>query len=563
MTQSPQEWPATVLAEGTERLRERDVRDMNVTAGRVLADTIRTTLGPKGMDKMLVGDQGRVVVTNDGASILDRVEIEHPAAQELVRVAESQRDRIGDGTTTAVVLTGELLVAAADLMDRGFHPTTIDRGYRLALDRARSELEERALEIDPSDTELLLNVAHTAVTGKWSDEEAAALLELVVEAAQTVERDGTVERRRITRTTIPGGSPTDSELVSGLAIDMDSSSTTLASLDVDLPTRIEDAGVALVDDQLTVEKADAVTRVSVETADQLARIADYEGDVYREQARGIAAAGADVVFCQKSIDDEVLAELAREGVIAVERTRQDEMHKLARATGAEMVMRVDELTPEHVGHAGSIERRAVAGTHLAIVGDCPDSEQQSLLLRGGTDHVIAETKRLIENCLDDVTLAIETDGVVPGGGATEVALASTLRDAADGVAGREQLAVTAVADALESIPRTLAASAGLDPIDTLLALRNRHERGDERAGLDVTTGQVVDMVDSGVLDPAPVKRHAITSATEAATILIGIDDMILATGDGEPGHDHDHGHDHGDGHGGVEATGGYPWAVGH
>ncbi|AQL43271.1 hypothetical protein BV210_11315 [Halorientalis sp. IM1011] len=563
MTQSAREWPDTVLADGTERLRERDVRDMNVTAGRVLADTIRTTLGPKGMDKMLVGDRGKVVVTNDGASILDRLEIEHPAAQELLRVAESQRDCIGDGTTTAVVLAGELLAEAADLVEKGLHPTTIDRGYRLALDRARSELAAQTIEIDPADTETLLNVAHTAVTGKWSDDEAAALLELVVEAAQSVERNGVVERRRITRTTIPGGAPTDSELVSGLAIDMGSSSTTLASLDVDLPTRIEDAGVALVDDQLTVEKADAITHVSVETPDQLERLADYEGAVYREQATGIADAGADIVFCQKSIDDEVLAALARAGILAVERTRQDELHKLARATGAEMVMRVDELTPEHVGRAGRIERRTVAGTHLAVVGDCPDSEQRSLLLRGGTEHVIAETKRLIENCLDDVTLAIETDGVVPGGGATEVALAATLRDAADGVAGREQLAVTAVADALEAIPRTLAASAGLDPIDTVLALRNRHDGGDETAGLDVTTGQVADMVDSGVLDPVQVKRHAITGAIEAATVLVGIDDVILATSDDESEHGHDHDHGHEGGHGGVEATGGYPWAVGH
>ncbi|MFD1589169.1 thermosome subunit alpha [Halorientalis brevis] len=561
MTQSTGEWPSTVLAAETERFQERDVREMNVTAGTALADAIRTTLGPRGMDKMLVGDDGKVVVTNDGASILDRMDIEHPAAREIVQVAQSQHDRIGDGTTTAVIVAGELLTEAARLTEQGLHPTTIDAGYTRAVDLALSALDECTVPVDPADTELLEAIARTAITGKWSDREATAIVELVVEAAQAVERNGTVERRRITRTTIPGGSPTDSELVAGLAIDVDASSTTLASLDVDLPRRIEDAGVALIDDQLTVEKADAITRVSVENPTQLGQFADYEADVYEGQASGIADVGADIVFCQKSIDDDVRARLARHGVIAVERTRQDEMHKLARATGAGLVKRVDELTSDHVGRAGVVERRTLADTELVVVGECPDTEQRSLILRGGTAHVIDETKRLIENCLDDVTLAIERGAVVPGGGATEVAVAARLREAADGIAGREQLAVTAFADALESIPRTLAESAGLDPIDALVALRNRHADDEWRTGLDVDGGELADVVERGVVEPATIKRHAITSAAEATTVLVGIDDMLVATGEGDG--EHDHGHDHDHGRGGVEATGGYPWAVGH
>ncbi|WP_136718475.1 thermosome subunit alpha [Halorientalis salina] len=564
MTQSAQGSLTGILGEGSERFQGRDVRETNITAGKVLADTVKSTLGPRGMDKMLVGEAGKVVVTNDGASILDRMDIEHPAARALVQVAEGQQNRIGDGTTSAVLLAGELLAEAADLLEDGLYPTTIETGYRLAVEHALTAIDSHTVPVDPTDTELLLSIASTAVTGKWTDEEAQALLELVVDAAQAVERNGTVERRRITRTTVPGGSPTDSKLVDGLAIDMDASSTTLAPLDIDLPRRIEDARVALVDDQLTVEKADAITHVSVENPQQLDEISDYESDVYEGQASGIADAGADVVFCQKSIDDEVLARLAEKDIIAVERTRQDEMHKLARATGAEMVMRVDELTPNHVGRAGEIERRTIAGTDLVVVGDCSTAEQRSLVFRGGTEHVIAETKRLVENCLDDVTLAVEEAAVVPGGGAIEVAAASSLRETADGIAGREQLAVSAFADALEVIPRTLATSAGLDPIDTLVELRNRHHRDEWRSGLDVVTGEMGDMVDRGVVEPASVKRHAIPSATDAATLLLGIDDMLPASSAEETAHGHDDGHDHDHGHGGLEGSGeGYPWTIGH
>lgn len=563
MTQSISDWPAVLFGEGTERVQGTAVREMNVTAGRALADAVRTTLGPRGMDKMLVSDQGKVVVTNDGASILDRMDVEHPAARALVDVAATQGDRVGDGTTTVVVLAGELLAAAADLFETGLHPTTVARGYDRAVERVDAVLDEFTVDVDPRDTEHLLDVANTAVTGKWSDEEAATILQRVVDAVLAVEEDGTVDRRRITRKAIQGGAVGEAELVDGLAIDMDASSTTLASLDVDLPRRIEDARLALVDDQLTVEEADAVTHVSVETPEQRDRFVGYEQDVYEAQTDAIANAGADVVCCQKSIDDGVRGLLAERGIVAVERTRQDEIHKLARATGAELVMDATDLTPAHVGRAGVVERRSLAGTELVVVGDCAETEQVSIVLRGGTEHVLAETKRLVDNCLDVVTLAIEAEAVVPGGGACETALAAVLRDHADSVAGRDQLAVEAFADALESIPRTLAESAGLDPVDALVDLRTRHHDGDWRAGVDVTAGRIDDVVDRGIIEPAAIKRNAIVSAADAATLLIGIDDVVAATGDGHADHDHDHGDGHGHGQALQQSTEGYPWTIGH
>lgn len=561
MSQGPTDWSSSILGAGTVYRRGVDVRDANVTAAKALADTVRSTLGPNGMDKMLVDDAGTVVITNDGGSILDRMDIDHPAAVSLVQAARSQADRIGDGTTTTVLLAGELLAAAEELLDDGLHPTTITAGYRLALDTALDEVAARSIEVDPADEDRLRDVAATAVTGKWTEDEARTLVRLAVDAALSVTADGAVERRRITRRTVPGASYAESELVEGLVIDMDVSSTTLASLDVALPRRLEDAGVALVDDQLTVQTAGALSNVTIDSPAQREDLLAYETDRYEAQANGIAAADADVVFCQKSIDDGARSRLAERGIIAVERTRQDELYKLARATGAEPVETVDELTGERVGRAGFVERRSAGGTELTVVGDCPGSRQVSLVLRGGTAHVLEETKRLVETCLDVVTLAIEERTVVPGGGTCEAAVARRLRDSADSVAGREQLAVASFADALEAIPRTLAASAGLDSIDALIDLRSRHHRGDASVGIDVTGGDLADMVAQGVLEPAASKRQALIGATDAACLLLGIDDVVAAVTDTEQAHDHEHDHEHAPD--GLEATEGMPWAVGH
>lgn len=536
-----------------------DARAGNIAAGRALSETIRTTLGPKGLDKMLVTSDGTVVVTNDGASILDRMDIDHPAARAIVETAEQQDRRAADGTTTAVMLAGELLAEAESLLERGLHPTNVVEGYAWAGSRAVESLAESALDVDPDDETRLREIARTVITGKWDEEATEFLAGLAVDTVRSTGASDRVDLETITRKTISGGSFYDSERIDGLLIDMESSSTDVVSPGA-LPRRIEGATVALVDDQLTIETATGTGTVTVDSPEQLAAFREYEDEIYEAYVGDIAATGADVVFCQKGIDDPVRAMLAREGILAVERTRQDELYKLARATGARYVASTDELTPAHAGEAAVVDRRPVGDREVTVVRADEDAEQVSLLLRGGTEHVAEETKRLLDDCIYVLKFAVERGRVVPGGGATETSLAGTLRTEAAALEGREQLAAEAFADALEVVPRTLAETAGLDPIDAVVELRARHHGGEATAGVAVTDGRIDDVLPRGVLEPLVVKERAITGAMEAATTLLRIDEVIPTSADEEETDDHDHG----SGPGGlVESTEGYPWAVGH
>jgi chaperonin GroEL (HSP60 family) len=547
------------VTHSVERTTGEDAQRANVTAGQALAEAVRTTLGPSGMDKMLVTDDGTVVVTNDGASILDRMSIEDPTAQMVVDVATTQDDGVGDGTTTAVLLTGELLGEAASLLDDGLHPTTILAGYRTAVSHARERLPEYGVPVDPDDEDMLRDVARTAVTGKWDDVATDQFADLTVEAVRTVAVRDSADLRRLVVTAYPGGTLDESELVDGILVDTDTSSTSIEASDAGLPRRLTDARIALVDHELTVENADAVSRTNVGDPEQLAAFRDYEADVRSEAVRTVVDLDVDVLCCQKSIDDPIRTALARNGVLAVERTRQDELDALARATGATAVPSVDDLGPGAVGFAGRIERRTVGDTAVLTVRDCPNEQQASLLLRGGTRHVAEETKRVVEDCLGVVHLAMRDELALPGGGAVAAALSQDLSTQASGVGGREQLAVEAVADALEAVPRTLAENAGRSPVDALTELRSRHYAGDHAVGVG-PTGDLTDMADAGVLEPRSVVDQYLASALEAATMILRVDDVIAAefTGDGD-GHDHED-HDHG---GLVHDTDGYPWAIGH
>ncbi|AZH24536.1 thermosome subunit alpha [Haloplanus aerogenes] len=539
----------------------RDAQSANISAGQALAELLRTTLGPKGLDKMLVGTDGKVVVTNDGASMLDRLDIDQPIARVLADVASQQADRVGDGTTTAVVVAGELLAAAEDLLDRGLHPTTIMDGYHHAVQRAVETLENDALVIDASDPERLREVARTVITGKWDASATAFLAARAVETVQAIRDGQTVDFAKITRKTAPGGSVFDTQVFDGLLIDMAESSTDVVSPDPGPPRRIEDATVALVDDQLTIETVTGQGAVTVDSPAQLDAFRAYEDEVYASQVDRIAGVGADVVFCQKSIDDRVRYLLAAEGILAVERTRQDELHKLGRATGARPVASVDELTTAETGQAGVVEQQTAGPHRFTVVRDAEGFDQASLLVRGGTEHVVEEVKRLLDDCFHVLRLVVEEGRVVPGGGATEAHLARVLRDDAASVPRRDQLAIEAFADALDVIPRTLAETAGLDPVDTLLELRTRHHRGERRAGLALDTGTVTDVVDRGVVEPAAVKQRALRSAAEAANLVLRIDDVAAAASPDGDGHgETDHAHGPGEL---VESTEGYPWAVGH
>ncbi len=523
--------PLIVLSEDSQRTSGEDAQSMNVQAGKAVAESVRTTLGPKGMDKMLVDSSGNVIVTNDGVTLLSEMEIDHPAADMIVEVAETQEEEVGDGTTSAVVVAGELLSQAEDLLDQDIHATTLAQGYREAAEEATEALEEVAIDVDEDDTEVLEQIAATAMTGKGAENAKDLLSELVVEAVRTVAGDDGVDTDNVKVEKVVGGSVENSELVEGVIVDKERVSE-------NMPYFAEDADVAIIDGDLEIKETEIDAEVNVTDPDQLEQFLEQEEQQLKEMAQGIADAGADVVFVDGGIDDMAQHYLAQEGIIAVRRVKSSDQAQLARATGATPVSTVDDLTTEDLGAAGSVAQKEIAGDQRIFVEDVEDAQAVTLILRGGTEHVIDEIDRAIEDSLGVVRTTIEDGKVLAGGGAPEVGLSLALRDYADSVGGREQLAVEAFADALEVIPRTLAENAGLDPIDSLVELRSAHDGGDTAAGLDAYTGDTIDMAEEGVYEPLRVKTQAIESATEAAVMLLRIDDVIAA-GDLAVSHDDD------------------------
>lgn len=542
------------------RIDGADARRATVQAADAVADVVRSTLGPAGLDKLLVGS-GYAVATNDGARIIDRLEIDHPIAGVFASTAATQRSRMGDGATSAILVGAALLREADGLIEQGLHPTTVANGYALAFDHATAALATAAIEINTGDENALRNALETSVTGRWDSEAAGRFADLTVRAVRAVETGGEIDTDRLTLSSYPGGSLADSELRSGLVVDLDSSSTSLVSTDAELSRKFSDVGIALLDDQLTVQTADAVSHVEMRTPTDRAAFADHESGAYAAYVDALAAAGTDVVFCQKSIDDRARSLLTNAGIVPVERTRQDELHALARVTGARPIRSVDEIGSRTVGFAERVERRRLGSSDLLVI-DAPGADHRSLLLRGDTEHVAEETERIARSCVRSLVALFDDPRVLAGGGAPEIELALAVREFADGVEGREQLAARAFADAVESVPRTLARNAGLDPIDALVDLRAAHANGSQHDGIDASSGELVNLVQRGVLDPLSVRHRALANATEAATLLVRVDDVIAAERTGESDHaGHDHEHDHG--HGAVHDTGGYPWAIGH
>jgi chaperonin GroEL (HSP60 family) len=554
------------IANVTGEVGERDAATVTVRAGIALSEMLRTTLGPAGRDKMLVGD-GTVVLTNDGASIVDRMEIDSPAATLVADVARAQSGDVGDGATSAVVLAGALLDEASSLLEDGFHPTTVVDGYRTAAVRADATLDDVAWTPAPDDGSTRREVVATSITGRWDEARTAFLSDLAVRAFDAVRE---AEGRRLSSVTIhgvAGGETTDSELLDGLVVDTDASSTSLSEVAAPVPRTVDDARVAVVDDELTIQSPDAVSRYSLEDATDLERAQAFEEGEYRRYVEALSAHDVDVLFCQKSVDDRLRTMLAREGVLVFERTRQDEVHKLERATGARPVMRLDALDAASVGRADAVERVDLGDGSFVIIREATSS-QVSVLLRGGTAHVVDETERIV---VDAISLLDEFDArprLVAGGGAAEVALATDVRAYSRRVGDREAVAVEAFADALETIPVSLARNAGLDPVDSLLELRRRHADGEASVGVDGEAGEVVDVAERGVVEPARLKRRVVANATDAAALLLR-SDGIIETGpseDGGGGHDHDHDHEHDGAHagGGLQSDPhGYPWAIGH
>ncbi len=513
--------PMVVMSEESQRTSGDDAQSMNITAGKAVAEAARTTLGPKGMDKMLVGSTGSVVVTNDGVTILKEMEIEHPAANMIVEVAETQEEEVSDGTTSAVVIGGELLDQAEGLLDQDVHATSVEQGYRQAAEKAKQLVEEMAIDVDAGDTEILQQIAATAMTGKGAESAKDRLAELVVRAASSVASDGRVDTDNIKVEKVVGGATENSELIEGVVVDKE-------RVTENMPYFAEDANIAVLDDALEVKETEVDTEVNVTDPDQLQQFLDQEEEQLREMVDELVDAGADVVFAQDGIDDMAQQFLADEGILAVRRTKSSDAEQIARATGARIVGNVTDTTADDLGSAGSVSQQEIAGSQQILIDDVENATSVTLLLRGGTEHVVDEVERALEDSLGVVRVTLDEGKALPGGGAPETQLALELRQFADSVGGREQLAVEAFADALEVIPQTIAENGGLDPIDSLVDLRSQHDAGNTTAGLNAYTGDVIDMESEGVYEPLRVKTQAIESATEAAVMLLRIDDVIAA-----------------------------------
>ena len=541
--------PMIIMGEDAQRVQDKDAQEYNISAARGVAESVRSTLGPKGMDKMLVNSMGDVTITNDGVTILQEMDIDNPTAEMVVEVAETQEDEAGDGTTSAVAIAGELLKNAQDLLEQDIHPTAVIKGFNLASEYAREQVDEVATAVDPDDTETLRNVAETSMTGKGAELDKDVLADLVVRAVQgvTVEADDgshVVDLANLNIETRTGRAAGESRLLTGAAIDKD-------PVHDDMPTDFESANVLLLNDPIEVEEADVDTSVNVDSPDQLQKFLDQEEKQLREKVDQIVDSGADVVFCQKGIDDLAQHYLAKEGVLAVRRTKKSDLTFLKNVLGAPIVTDLDSLTADDLA-VGSVERDD--DEELFYV-EGEDAHGVTLLLYGTTEHVVDELERGIQDALDVVSTSVSDGRALPGGGAVEVEVARRLRDYADSIEGREQLAVEAFADSLELIPRVLAENAGLDAIDLLVDLRAAHEAGDQSAGLDVFAGEVVDTADAGVVETAHAKEQAIASAAEAANLVLKIDDIISA-GDLSTSGDDDEGGAPGGGMGGMGGMGG-------
>jgi len=519
--------PIFIMPEDTKRTTGRNAQRTNILAAQMVAETVRTTLGPKGMDKMIVDSLGDVTVTNDGVTILEEMQIEHPAAKMIVEVAKTQESEVGDGTTTAVVLAGELLKNAEILLDKNVHPTIIVKGYRLAADKSQEILLDIAEDVSIKNNDVLLKIAMTAMTGKGAEGNKELLSELTVNAVRSViEEDNTLSISNIKVEKKVGSGVDDSELIEGIVLDKE-------RVHPGMPKIVLNAKIALIDSALEIKSTEMDAKIQITDPTQMQAFIEQEEKMLREIVNKVIASGAKVVICQKGIDDLAQHFLAKEGIFAVRRAKKSDMEGLARATGAKIVSNLDDLNDKDLGFAGIVEEVKVGDEEMIYVRKCKNPKSVTLLIRGGTEHVVDEVKRAVDDALGDVVSSIKVGKVVGGAGAPEIEVSKGLRKFAHSLKGREQLAVEAFADAIEVIPRTLAENAGLDPIDILTELKQAHDKKQKWAGINVFTGKIVDSWRSGVIEPLKIKTQAIKSASEVANLILRIDD-IIAGGDTPP-----------------------------
>ncbi len=521
--------PILVLSEDSERQKGRDAQTNNISAAKSLADTVKATLGPKGMDKMLVDSIGDVTITNDGVTMLKEMDIEHPAAKMVVEVAESQDEECGDGTTSAVVLAGALLKKAENMIESGIHPTTITRGYRLASNKAIEVLEEIKTEVDPNKKETLKRIAETAMTGKAIEMDKESLAEISVDATSRIvtETDGKkeVDVDNIKIVKKAGASVLETELVEGLILEKE-------RVHEGMPNDIDDARIALLNSAIEVKETETDAEIKITDTEQMQNFIEEEEKTLQEMVKKIKKVGANVVLCQKGIDDLAQHYMAKEGIFAIRRVKKSDMKKLVKATGANIVTSIEDLDPVDLGRVKMVSEKNIGDSRMTFVENGDRGKAVTLLLRGGSEHVVDELERALNDALKVVAITIMDGYIVPGGGAPEIELHTRMQDFASTIEGREQMAVKAFSEAMTEIPKTLAQNAGMDGMNVLMQLRALHEKdGLKNHGINIENEEFEDMLENGVVEPLRIKTQAISSASELSEMILMIDDIIAAKGD--------------------------------
>lgn len=533
--------PIYILPEGIERTIGKDAQRNNILAAKLVSDAIKTTLGPKGMDKMLVDSLGDITITNDGVTILEKMEIEHPAAKMMVEIAKTQESEVGDGTTTAVMIAGKLLENAEKLLDMKIHPTVITKGYNMAAEKTKEFLRELSVDVTPEREDLLRNVVMTAMTGKAAESMKEKFAEIIVRAIKQIEDNGDINLSNIKIVKNKSNGIEDTELIRGVVIDKERAS-------MDMPQKIDNAKIALISDALEIKNPEGDAKISVTSPSQLQDFLNREEFLLKEMVRKVKLSGANVIFTQKGIDDTVQYYLAKEGIYAVRRVAKSDMESLAFATGGKIVSNLNELGEDELGIALVVEEIKHGEESMTYVKGCENPKAITILIHGGSEHVMDEIERAFKDGLGDVYVVIKDRKIVAGAGAIEMELSRKLKEFANTLSGREQLAVMEFANALEFIPSTLAENGGLDPIDVLTELKSKHDKGDKYAGINIFNNKVENVLNVGIIEPVRIKTQAISSATEVATMILRIDDVLASKS--KPGRS--------PGYGGMSGMGGMP-----
>ena len=515
--------PIVLMPEDVQRILGKDAQRNNIWAAKMISDIVKTTLGPKGMDKMLVSPTNEIIITNDGVTILEEMQIEHPSAKMLVDIAKTQDSEVGDGTTTVVMLAGKLLENAEKLLDKKIHPTVITKGYRIAAEKCQEILQEIALKITPDDKDILKQIAMTSMTGKGAEDSREKFAEIIVNAVRQVQENGSVDLNNIKVEKSKGNGIRDTELISGIILDKEKISS-------DMPSQVRNAKIALIDFPLELKNPEITTNISISSPEQLQSFLEQEEKSIKSMIEKVRSSGANVVFCQKGVDEFAQYLLSKSGIYACRRVARSDMEKLAKATGGKIVSNLNELGNSELGKAEIVEEVKKGSDRFTYVRGCENPKSLTILIRGGTTHIIDEIERAIQDGLGVVASSLKSGLVVLGGGAVEIELARRLRHFGQSLSGREQLAVEEFASALEFIPSTLAENAGMDPIDVLTELRASHDAGNKNIGLNLFENKIEDVLKAKIIEPHKIKSQAINSASEVAIMILRIDDVIASSG---------------------------------